>query len=62
MLVPDQYLFTYGIFYPEKEGHEFEAKHLVFPGRSKEEYRFEDGDWWTNHIKNLADFYLNLSH
>ena len=59
MLVPDQYLFVYGIFYPEKEGHEFEAEHLVFPGKSKEEYRFEDGDWWTNHIKSLADFYLN---
>ena len=59
MLVPDQYLFVYGIFYPETDKHEFEAGHIVFPGRSKEEYRFEDSNWWTDQIEALGDFYLN---
>ena len=58
MLVCDQYLFAYGIFYPESDGYEFEAQHLVFPGY-KEEYRFENPNWWVNQIEQLADFYLN---
>ena len=58
MLVCDRYLFAYGIFYPNSDGYEFEAQHLVFPGY-KEEYRFENPNWWVNQIEQLADFYLN---
>jgi mannose/cellobiose epimerase-like protein (N-acyl-D-glucosamine 2-epimerase family) len=60
MIVPGRYLFVYGIFYPEgAEGeHKFEAKHLVFIGLEKGEYRFEEQDWWISQIRQLADFYM----
>lgn len=57
MLTPGRYLFVWGIYYPEETAL-FEAKHIVFVGRTKEEYRFESHTWWTNQIKQLADFYL----
>ena len=58
MLVCDQYLFAYGIFYPQNDGYGFEAQHLVFPGY-KEEYRFENPNWWVKQIDQIADFYLS---
>jgi anti-anti-sigma factor len=58
MLISDRYLFVYGIFYHEAEQHKFEAKHIVFVGRTKDEYLFERQDWWVNQIRNLANFYL----
>lgn len=60
MLSPNRYLFVYGIFYPDGANNEykFEAKHIVFLGRSDSEYRFEAQDWWISQIKQLADFYL----
>jgi anti-anti-sigma factor len=58
MLVPERYLFAYGIFYPEAEQHKFEAKHLVFLGRKEGEYLFEKPDWWVKQVRSLANFYL----
>lgn len=58
MLVPDRYLFAYGTFYPEEGQHRFEAKHLVFLGRTAREYLFEKPDWWIKQLQQLADFYL----
>ncbi|NEP02287.1 MAG: STAS domain-containing protein [Symploca sp. SIO2E9] len=58
MLVPKRYLFAYGIFYPEANQHQFEAKHIVFLGRTEHEYLFERPDWWVNQVQQLADFYL----
>ena len=58
MLVPNRYLFVYGIFYPEAGQHKFEAKHIVFVGRTESEYLFEKPDWWVNQIRSLANFYL----
>jgi mannose/cellobiose epimerase-like protein (N-acyl-D-glucosamine 2-epimerase family) len=58
MLVPGRYLFAYGIFYPEKGEHKFEAKHITLVGRGENEYRFENPDWWVNQIRSLGDFYL----
>jgi mannose/cellobiose epimerase-like protein (N-acyl-D-glucosamine 2-epimerase family) len=58
MLVPGRYLFAYGIFYPEKGEHKFEAKHITLLGRGENEYRFENPDWWVNQIRSLGDFYL----
>jgi mannose/cellobiose epimerase-like protein (N-acyl-D-glucosamine 2-epimerase family) len=58
LLRPDQYVFAYGIFYPEGGDHKFEAKHLVFPGRKPGEYVFERQDWWINQIREVADFYI----
>lgn len=58
MLVTNRYLFVYGIFYYEAGQHKFEAKHIVFLGRTEGEYLFERQDWWVNQIRNLANFYL----
>ena len=58
LLVQGQYLFTLGIFYPEKNGHTFEAKVLIFSGDSAEKYRFEEPNWWVNQARSIADFYI----
>ena len=58
--LPDgQYLYAIGIFYPEKGGHVFEAKALVFPDGSPGVYRFEEPDWWVKQARSIADFYIN---
>src|SRR5438105_2165071 len=58
MLSEGRYLFAYCIFYPEGKGYKVEAKHLVFLGRSEEEYLFEKPDWWIKQVRSLANFYL----
>ena len=58
MLVPGSYLFTYGIFYPQGDGHFFEAQFLIFVGRKLGEYFFEKQDWWIKQIQALGEFYL----
>ena len=60
MLVPGRFLFAYGIFYPDGANgeHKFEAKHLVFVGRTENQYLFEKQDWWIKQVRQLADFYL----
>ena len=58
MLTPNRYLFVYGIFYPDTDRVQFEAKQIVFVGRSESEYSFEKPDWWVKQIQQLADFYL----
>lgn len=59
LLIPGQYVFAYGVFYPEGGDHRFEAKHLVFPGRKPGEYVFEKQDWWINQVREVADFYID---
>jgi len=58
MLVKDQYLFAYGVFYPQNGGHIFEAQVLDFPGSSPGKYRFEEPDWWANQARAIADFFI----
>lgn len=60
LLVPGQYVFAYGIVYPEHGALSFEAKHLKFPGKivNGAGYRFEDQDWWIKQIGQIADFYI----
>jgi anti-anti-sigma factor len=57
MLVPGRYLFTYGVFYPEKGEHVYEAKQITFPGARAHDYVFEKPDWWVKQIWQMADFY-----
>ena len=52
------YVHAYGIFYPHKGSPRFEAKHLLFPGRTDDEYVFESPDWWGGQIRQLADFFI----
>ncbi|TAF03650.1 MAG: AGE family epimerase/isomerase [Nostocales cyanobacterium] len=56
MLLPGRYLFTYGVFYPDKDI--FDAKQIVFAGRQKNDYVFEKQDWWVKQINALGKFYL----
>ena len=60
MLVPGRFLFAYGIFYPDGENGEykFEAKHIVFMGRTENQYLFEKQNWWINQVRQLAKFYM----
>ncbi|MEA5574979.1 AGE family epimerase/isomerase [Anabaena sp. UHCC 0451] len=56
MLLPGRYLFTYGVFYPDKDI--FDAKQIVFAGRQKTDYVFEKQDWWVKQVNALGKFYL----
>ena len=58
MLVPGRFMFAYGIFYPQGDGHAFEAKRLVFVGKKEGDYVFEKQDWWVKQVASLGDFYL----
>ena len=60
MLAPGRFLFVYGIFYPDgpNDEHTFGAKHIVFLGRTENQYLYEKQDWWINQVRQLADFYL----
>lgn len=57
LLEPGRYLFAYGIFYPEADQLAFEAKHVVLVGEQPGRYRFEEPDWWTRQLHQLAEFY-----
>lgn len=58
MLTPGRYVFSYGIFFPEAGDYKFEVKHIVFVGRTPNEWRFEAPDWWANQVRAIGDFYL----
>lgn len=61
MLVPGRFVFAYGVFYPDGPDGAvmFDAKHLVFAGRSETMYVFERPDWWVKQIDQLGRFYIN---
>jgi mannose/cellobiose epimerase-like protein (N-acyl-D-glucosamine 2-epimerase family) len=58
LLYPGQHVFAYGVFYPQGEGHKFEAKSLVFAGEGSQQYRHEEPDWWIKQVRSIADCYL----
>jgi len=58
MLTPGRYVYAYGVFFPEQGVHKFEAKHIVFVGRTPDEWRFESPDWWVKQVRSIADFYI----
>lgn len=59
-LTPGRFVFAYGIFYPDGAGEtiQFDAKHLIFAGRSETTWEFEKPDWWVRQIDELGRFYL----
>lgn len=59
MLQPGRFCFVYGIFYHEAGTTRFEAKHIVFAGRTEDEFVFERQNWWIRQIRQLGDFYVN---
>lgn len=60
MLTPGRFVFAYGVFYPDGPGGavQFDAKHLVFAGRTETALEFEKPDWWVRQIDQLGEFYL----
>ena len=58
ILVVDRFIHVYGLFYPETDRLKFEAKHLLLFGRTKEDLRFEDQNWWIKQVQQLLNFYL----
>lgn len=52
-----RFVFIYGVFYNENKEFSFDAKHIVFVGKEKNEFRFEKQNWWINQIKQLGNFY-----
>jgi mannose/cellobiose epimerase-like protein (N-acyl-D-glucosamine 2-epimerase family) len=59
MLTPGQFVYAYGVFYPQGGDFVFEAKSLVFPGEGPEQYRQEESDWWITQIRSIADSYMS---
>jgi mannose/cellobiose epimerase-like protein (N-acyl-D-glucosamine 2-epimerase family) len=58
LLIPERYVFAYGIYYPEPDGHRFEAKAITFPSIEGTDHIFERPSWWVNEARAIADFYL----
>lgn len=58
LLVPGQYLFVYGTFYPEAGGHAFEAQQIDVPGKKLGKFRFEEPGWWVHQAQSIADFFI----
>ena len=58
MLDRGRMLYAYGVFYPEGGDTTFEAKHIVFVGRTSHDFAFERPDWWVDQIREVADFYI----
>ena len=57
LLAPGRHVIVYGVFYPEGDGHTYEAKRVVFLGRLAGEYNFNKSSWWINQVDSLAKFY-----
>ncbi|ELS00057.1 hypothetical protein [Gloeocapsa sp. PCC 73106] len=58
ILIEGRFIHVYGVFYPEKSGLKFEAKHIVLFGRDGNHLRFEEQNWWIHQIQQLLNFYL----
>src|SRR5215210_8186583 len=53
MLDRGRMLYAYGIFYPEGGGYTFEAKRIVFVGRTQHDFVFERPNWWTHQVREV---------
>ena len=58
LLVPNQYLYAHGVFYPDQGELKFEANSMAFVGIKPDDYRFERSNWWVEQVRALGDFYL----
>ncbi|MCW5848798.1 MAG: AGE family epimerase/isomerase [Anaerolineae bacterium] len=58
LLVPGQYLYTYGIFYPQGDDYKYEVKSITFAGAGADTYRHEEPHWWLQQIRSIGDCYL----
>lgn len=58
LLISGQYLFVYGTFYPQGDGHFFEGMVFDFPGTKPKKYGFEESNWWINQARSIANFFV----
>ncbi len=58
MLISGQYVYVYGIFYPQGADYKYEAKAMVFPGESVDAFRQEEPQWWIKQIHEIAECYM----
>ncbi len=58
MLVPGQFVYAYGVFYPHEAGNKFEVKSMVFPGEKAGIYRHEEQSWWIKQARSIGDCFL----
>src|ERR1700728_1554715 len=47
MLVPERFLFAYGVFYSDGGTHRFDVKSVIFPTHHGREFVFEAPGWWA---------------
>ncbi len=57
-LQPGQMAMVYGTYYPQGNGHVFEAQTIYLPGKTKEKFRFEEPDWWIKQATSICDFFI----
>jgi mannose/cellobiose epimerase-like protein (N-acyl-D-glucosamine 2-epimerase family) len=60
LLTVGRQLIVSGVCYPGAGESYVEAKRLVFLGRGEDEFRFEEPDWWTRQLDELAAFYRRV--
>jgi len=58
LLKQGQFLFVYGVYYPQGDDPVFEAKVIDFPGKKVGSYRFEEQNWWVKQSESIADFFV----
>ncbi|MDG4858848.1 AGE family epimerase/isomerase [Streptomyces sp. T-3] len=59
LLTEGAFVLAYGVFYPKSgsDALRFEAKRLIFVGRRRDDFRFEEAGWWVKQIEEIAGFY-----
>ena len=59
LLVPGQFFYAYGIFYPDGKGKKMEAKALAFPCEKPDSFRHEeDPKWWIQQIASVGKSFI----
>jgi len=58
LMLPRQFVFAYGTFYPKGDPGRFEAQWMVFPGDGPGIYRHEEPNWWINQSRSIGQCYL----
>ena len=58
LLKPGQFVYVYGVFYPQGEGMQVRGQVPRLPRRRVGVYRQEEPNWWVQQIRSIADSYL----
>ena len=58
LAVEGQFVYAYGVFYPEPTGHASSRSPAGLPGERPRVFRHEEPDWWIKQVRSIADCYL----